>query len=96
MAASLLNIAAIFTQKEGTEHIVTACYSKTLSKSQRSYSATKRKVSPIVHFTQQFKNFFLFHSSYYNRSQIYYFKEPYGMVARWVEKIGQLFFDVKP
>ena len=55
--ASLSGIGAVLTQKQGTEDRVIAYASKTLSKSQRSYSATKRELFAIVHFTQHFKNY---------------------------------------
>ena len=42
--ASLTGNGAIFTQKQGTEDRVIAYSSKTLSKSQRNYSATKREL----------------------------------------------------
>ena len=49
--ASLTGIGAILTKKQGTEDRVIAYASKTLSKSQRNYSATKRELFAIVHFT---------------------------------------------
>ena len=55
--ASLTGIGAILTQKQGTEDRVIAYASKTLSKSQRNYSATKRELFAIVHFTHYFKNY---------------------------------------
>ena len=57
--ASLTGIGAILTQKLGTEDRVIASASETLSKSQRNYSATKRELFEIVHFTQLFKTIFL-------------------------------------
>ena len=57
--ASLTSMRAILTQKQGTEDRVIAYDSKTLSKSQRNYSATKRELFAIVHFTHYFKNYFL-------------------------------------
>ena len=45
--ASLTGIGAILTQKQGTEDRVIAYASKTLSKSQQNYSATKRELFAI-------------------------------------------------
>ena len=59
MDASLTETGAILTQKQGTDHRVIACASKILSKSQRNYSATKRELFAIVHFTHRFENFLL-------------------------------------
>ena len=57
--ASLTGIGAFLTQKIGTEDRVIASASETLSKSQRNYSATKKELFEIVHFTQHFKNYLL-------------------------------------
>ena len=57
--ASLTGNEAMFTQKQGTEARVIAYAGKTLSKSQRNFSATKRELFAIVHFTKQFKNYTL-------------------------------------
>ena len=54
--ASLTGIEANFTRKQGTEDRVVAYASKSLSKIQRNYSATKRELFEIVHSTQHFKN----------------------------------------
>ena len=56
--ASLTGIGAILTQKQGTEDRVIGYASKTLSKSQRNYSATKRKLLAIVHFTLNLKTIY--------------------------------------
>ena len=57
--ASLTGIGAILTQKHGTEDRVIAYASRTLSKSQRIYSATKREFFAIVHLTHFFKTIYL-------------------------------------
>ena len=98
--ATLTGIGAIFTQKQGTEDRVIAYASKTLSKSQRNYSATKREIFAIVYFTHYFKNYlldwnFLIITDHRALVWIYSFKEPDGMVARWTEKLGQFNFDIK-
>ena len=79
---------------------VIAYASKTLSKSQRNYSATKRELFARVHFAHYFKNYllgqhFLIITDHRALVWIYRFKEPDGMVARWIEKIGQFNFDTK-
>ena len=98
--ASLRGIGAILAQKQGTEDRVIAYASKVLSKSQRNYSATKRELFAIVHITHYFKNYllgqhFLIITDHRALVWIYSFKEPDGMVARWIEKLGQFNFDNK-
>ena len=98
--ASLTGIGAILTQKQGTEDRVIAYASKTLSESQRNYSATKRELVAIVHFTHHFKNYllgqhFLIITDHRALVWISSFEEPDGMVARWIEKLGQFNVDIK-
>ena len=72
--------------------------SKTLSKNQRNYSATKRELFAIVYFTQHFRNFLLGQkliivTDHRALTWLYSFKEPDGLLAIWIEKLGQ--FDIK-
>ena len=71
-----------------------------MSKSQRNYSATKRELFEIVHFTHYVNNYLLgqhFLNITNNRALvwIYNFKEPDGVVIRWIEKLGQFNFGIK-
>ena len=98
--ASLTGVGAILTKKQGTEDIVIAYANKTLNKSQWNYSATKREIFTIVHFTQHFKNYLL--GKYFliitdNRVLvwIYSFSESIGIIARWIGKLEQFSFDIK-
>ena len=98
--ASLTGIGIILTRKQGTEDRVIAYASRTLSKIQRNYSATKRELFAIVHFSLYFKNYllglhFLITTDHRALVWIYSFKEPDGMVARWIEKLGQFNFEIK-
>ena len=98
--ASLTGIGAILTQKKGTEDRVIAYASKTLSKSQPKYSATKRELSAIVHFNQHFKKYllgqhFLIITDQRALVRIDSFKQPDAMIARWIEKLGQFNFDIR-
>ena len=52
--ASLTSIGAVLTQNQGTEDRVFAYASKSLSQSQRNYSATKRELFAVVHFSHYF------------------------------------------
>ena len=95
--ASLTGIRAILTKKQGTEDRVIAYASKTLSKSQQNYSAAKRELFTIVHY---FKNYllgqhFLVITDHRALVWIYSFKEPDGMFAIGIEKLGQFKFDIK-
>ena len=82
------------------EDRVIAYASKTLSKSQRNYSATQREIFAIVYFYHLFKNYllgqhFLIMTDHRALVWIYSFRERDGMFARWIEKLGQFNFDIK-
>ena len=90
----MTGIGANSTQKPRTEDRVIAYASKTLSKKQRNYSATKRELIAVVHFRQHFKNYllgqhFLIITDHRAFVLIHSFKKPDGMVARWIEKLLQ-------
>ena len=79
---------------------VSAYASKTLSISQRNYSATKREVFAIVYFTQHIRNYllgqkFLIVTDHGALTWLYSFKEPDGLLARWIEKLEQFDFEIK-
>ena len=57
--ASLFGIGEIISQRHQWGERVIAHASKTLSKSQRNYSATKRELFAILCFTQHFRKYFL-------------------------------------
>ena len=98
--ASLTGIGAVPTQQqEGIDRVISYA-SKTLNKSQKNYSATKRKLFAVVHFTNHFKTYLLgrkFSIVTDHRALVwlYSFKDPEGMVARWLEKLGQFDFEIK-
>ena len=98
--ASLFGIGGIISQRQQWGERVIAYASKTLSKSQRNYSATKRELFAIVYFTQHFRNYllgqkFLIVTDHRALKWIHSFKEPDGLLARWIEKLGQFDFEIK-
>ena len=97
---SLFGIGAIISQRQQWDERVIAYASKTLSKSQGNYSATKRELFAIVHFNQHFRNYllgqkFLIVIDHRDLTWLYSFKEPDGFFARWIEKPGQFDFEIK-
>ena len=98
--ASLFGIGAIISKRQQWGERVIAYASKTLSKSQRNYSATKRELFAIVYFTQHIRNYllgqkFLIVTDHRALTWLYSFKEPDGILARWIEKLGQFDFEIK-
>ena len=98
--ASLFGIGAIFSQRQQWDERVIAYASKTLNKSQRNNSATKRELFAIVYFTQHFRNYlpgqnFLSFTEHRDLTWLCSFKEPDGLLASWIEKLGQFDFEIK-
>ena len=98
--ASLTGIGAVLTQQqEGIDRVISYA-SKTLNKSQKNYSATRRELFAVVHFTYHFKFYLLGRkfsivTDHIALVWLYSFKDPEGMVARWLEKLGQFDFEIK-
>ena len=98
--ASLFGIGAIISQRQQWCEKVIAYASKTLCKSQRNYSPTKRKFFAIVYFTEHFRNYLLAQkfqivTDHKALTGLYSFKEPDVLLARWIEKLGQFDFEIK-
>ena len=98
--ASLFGIGAIISQRQKWCERIIAYASKTLSKIQRNYSATKRELFAIVYLTQHFRKYllgqkFLIVTDHRALTWLYSFKEPDGLLARWIEQFGQFDFEIK-
>ena len=97
--ASLSGIGAVLSQKQNNTDKVIAYASKTLQKGQRNYSATKRELFAVVFFTQYFKDYLLGRKFFIITDHralvwLYSFKEPDGLVARWLEKLSVFDFEI--
>ena len=73
---------------------------KRSAKVQRNYSATKEELFAIVYFTQHFRNYLLGQkilivTDHRALTWLYSLKEPDGLLARWIEKLGQFDFEIK-
>ena len=98
--ASLSAMGAVLAQvQDGKERAI--CYaSKALSRSQMNYSATKRELLVVVHFTRHFKHYllgrkFILRTDHSALRWLHNFKDPDGLVARWLEKLAQFDYEVE-
>ncbi|CAG2233136.1 unnamed protein product [Mytilus edulis] len=87
--ASLYGIGAVLSQVQNGEERVIAYGSKTLSRSQIKYCTTYRELLAVVVFVKQFKHYlygrnFLLRTDHSSLVWLKNFKEPEGMVARWI------------
>ena len=98
--ASMIGIGTINSQRHQWGERIIAYASKPLSKSQRNYSTTKRELLAIVYFTQHFRNYllgqkFLIVADHRTLTWLYSFKQPEGLLARWIEKLEQFDFEIQ-
>ena len=93
--ASKNGIGAVLSQKQGAEQKqgverVIAYGSRSLTKAERNYSATRRELLALVYFMRHFHSYligrpFIVRTDHAALQWIQSFKEPEGQVARWLE-----------
>ena len=96
--ASDLAIGAVLSQLQGGVEKVIAYGSRTLTKSERNYCATRRELLALVYFLRYFRAYLLgrpFHvrTDHASLQWLQQFKEPEGQVARWLEQIQEYDFQ---
>ena len=78
--------------QDGKERAI--CYaSRSLSKSQTKYSATRRELLALVTFTRQFRHYllgqkFTIVTDHSALQWLHSFKDPDKITARWLEKLA--------
>lgn len=98
--ASASGMGAVLSQEHNGQERVVAYASKTFSKSQRNYCATKRELLAVVTFVEHFKHFlygvpFTIRTDHASLVWLVNFKNPEGMLARWITKLGQYNFTIQ-
>ena len=98
--ASQFALGAVLAQvHDGKERAI--CYaSRSLSKSQTKYSATRRKLLALVTFTCHFRHYllgqkFTIVTDHSALQWLHSFKDPDGMTARWLEKLAPFDYEVR-
>ena len=98
--ASLHGIGAVLSQVQGGEERVICYGSKTLSRSQTRYCTTYRELLAVVTFVKQFRHYlygrkFLIRTDHSSLIWLKNFKEPEGMIARWISMLDTYDFEIK-
>ncbi|KAL5471615.1 hypothetical protein EMCRGX_G029750 [Ephydatia muelleri] len=93
--ASGEGLGAVLSQSVDGQERVVAYASKTLSKTEHRYCATRRELLVVVWATQHFRPYlygcgFLLRSDHSALQWLHSFKEPEGQVARWLERLQTL------
>ena len=93
-------MGAVLAQvQDGKERAI--CYaSKSLSKSQTKYSATRRELLALVTFTRHFRHYllgqkFTIVTDHSALQWLHSFKDPDGITARWLEKLAPFDYEVR-
>ena len=98
--ASAYGVGAVLSQVQNGRKTVIAYGSKTLSKSQRKYCTTYRELLAVVLFIKNFKHYlygrhFLLRTDHSSLLWLKNFKEPEGMLARWLSFLETYDFEIK-
>ena len=90
--------AVLFQEQEGEQRVI-AFASRKLSKSQRNYSTTRKELLACVLFVQYFRHYllgrkFCLRTDHASLQWLMNFKQPSGMIARWLEILAEFDFDI--
>ena len=90
--------AVLLQEQDGVERVI-AYGSHRLSKSQKNYSTTKKELLACVVFVQEFSHYlrgreFTLRTDHSSLQWLYNFKNPSGMLARWLEILGNFQFQI--
>ena len=98
--ASKFAMGAVLAQvQDGKERAI--CYaSRSLSKSQTKYSATRRELLALVTFTRYFRHYllgqkFTIVTDHSALQWLHSFKDPDGITARWLEKLAPFDYEIR-
>ena len=98
--ASLWGIGSVLSQEqEGVEKVI-AFASKTLNSAQQNYCTTKRKLLAVVTFMRYFNHYllgrkFIIRTDHAPLVWLRNFKEPEGMIARWISIIETFDYELR-
>lgn len=98
--ASGTGVGAVLLQVTPEGEKVIAYGSKKLSKSQQNYSATKRELLACVTFVSHFKHYligkkFRLRTDHSSLQWLLNFRNPTGILARWLETLSAFTFDIE-
>ena len=98
--ASAHSVGAVLLQVQHGEEKVIAYASKTLRDGQRNYCATKRELLAVIIFVRQFHHYlwgrkFLIRTDHASLSWLLNFKEPKGMLARWISVLDTYDYQIE-
>ena len=98
--ASAFGVGAVLSQIQDGQEKVIAYGSKTLSRSQMGYCTTYRELLAVVTFVKQFRHYlygrpFLVRTDHASLIWLKNFKEPEGILARWISLLETFDFQTQ-
>ena len=98
--ASDVGLGGVLSQvdDEGREHVI-AYGSRLLTKPERKYWVTRRELLAVITFIQQYRPYlicqkFMLRTDHGSLTWLKNFKDPEGQLARWLERLQELEFDI--
>ena len=91
---------AVLSQVQDEQEKMIAYASKSLTKSERNYCVTHRKLLAVVFFVKHFKHYlygkcFKLRTDHASLKWLFRLKEPEGQIARWLETLCSYMFDIQ-
>ena len=98
--ASLHGISGVLSQIQNDEEKVIAYASRTLNPAQQQYCITKRELIAVVTFMRHFKHYllgrkFIIRTDHAPLIWLRNFKEPEGLIARWISVIETFDYEIQ-
>ena len=98
--ASLSGIGAVLSQIHNGKERVVAYASKTLNKAQRNYCTTRRELLAVVTFVKHFRHYlygtkFLIRTDHASLRWLTNFRDPEGVLARWLTTLETYNFEIQ-
>ncbi|GBN26996.1 Retrovirus-related Pol polyprotein from transposon 297 [Araneus ventricosus] len=98
--ASNKGIGVVLSQKIGNEECVIDYFSKSLGKPEINYCVTRKELLAIVKSIQNFHHYlygrkFLLPTDHASLRCLFYFREPEGQIARWIQTLQEYDFEIQ-
>lgn len=98
--ASNTAIGGVLSQRQEGQEKVIGYFSKVLSKAERNYCVTRRELLAVVKAAEHFYKYlygrsFLLRTDHAALKWLVNFKNPEGLIARWIERLQEYQFDIE-
>ena len=97
--ASDTGVGAVLSQVHGGKEVVVAYGSRSLTKAERNYCATKKELLAVIVYLEHFRPYllgkqFTIRTDHGALTWLHKFKQPEGQIARWLQKLQEYHFTI--